>query len=288
MNVSSVGNSHHYAPAAGHRGSSSQPSNSHAAVEATEDPTASSETEAVSRQHDGPKGVVGLLQSGHFKGVAAVRLSINFHEQLSGLNRESAHTRVEAAAASLDEQMAGALEAYPEDASEAQVQLAAEARETFSHAIRTAVEGFRSGDSSQDDALAGMQTAFDDMLTALEASFVTTDPATEDSAADDTAEALIAATNEAGGGGQAMTGDVVEDAVAGADEYLATLGRVFNSFLEGLQSDMDAVNAIPEFTAPKGNGAAFDKFMAMYREIVGITSPVDSGTQLAAGIDQKV
>lgn len=288
MNVSSVGHLHHYTHAAGHRGNSKPASNHPAAVEAADDPKASGETRATSSDHDVLKGVVGLLQSGHFKGVAAVRLGINFHEQLSGLDRESARTRVEAAAASLDEQMAGALEAYPEDASEAQVQLASEAQETFSHAIRTAVEGFRSGDSGQDDALAGMQTAFDDMLTALEASFATTDPATEDSAADDTADALIAATNEAGGGGQAATGDVVEDTVAGTDEYLATLGQVFNSFLEGLQSDMDAINAIPEITPPKGNGAAFDKFMAMYREIAGVASPVDTGTQLAAGIDQQV
>jgi hypothetical protein len=287
MNVSSAGHPHHYTHAAGHRGSSKPASNPPVAVEAADDPKVSGETRATSSHHDVLKGVVGLLQSGHFKGVAAVRLGINFHEQLSGLDRESARTRVEAAAASLDEQMAGALEAYPEDASEAQVQLASEAQETFSLAIRAAVEGFRSGDSGQDDALAGMQTAFDDMLTVLEASFATTDPATEDSAADDTADALIAATNEAGGGGQATTGDVVEDAVAGTDEYLATLGQVFNSFLEGLQSGMDAINAIPKFTPPKGNGAAFDKFIAMYREIVGITSPVDTGTQLAAGIDQQ-
>ena len=252
-----------------------------------DDPTTSRETEAESRHHDGPRGVVGLLQSGHFKGVAAVRLSINFQEQLSGLNQESARTRVEAAVADLDEQMAGALEAYPDDASEAPVQLASEARETFSLAIRTAVEEFRSGGSSQDDTLAGMQAAFDDMLTTLKASIATTDPVKEDSAVDDTADGLLAATSETDGAGQATTGDIAEEVVAGADEYLATIGQVFNSFLEGLQSDMNAVNAIPEFTDPNGNSNAFDKFMAMYREIVGIATPVDTDTQLATGIDQQ-
>jgi hypothetical protein len=284
MNVSAVGHPLHYASAAGHRGGSNQVNNPPAVVETADDATASSETRAVSAHHDGPKGVVGLLQAGHFKGVAAVRLSINFHEQLSGLNREAARIRVEEAAASMDEQMAGALAAYPEDASAQQLQLVTEAQETFALAIHSAVQGFKSGESSQDDALAGMQTAFDDLMLALQASFAATDQ-TADAAADEQGTADITATLIAAADEAAAVPDA---APAGAAGYLASIGQVFNSLMEGLRSDMDTGKAIPQFTAPQGNGVAFEKFMAMYREITEIAAPVDAGTQPAAVIDQQV
>lgn len=39
---------------------------------------------------------------------------------------------------------------------------------------------------------------------------------------------------------------------------------------EGLQSELDAISDIPEFTAPSGNGVAFEKFMAIYRDLAGV------------------
>ena len=43
---------------------------------------------------DGAKGVLRLLQEGHFKGVADVRLRINFHDELAAI--EQAHLRASA------------------------------------------------------------------------------------------------------------------------------------------------------------------------------------------------
>ena len=294
MTISSVGH-HQYAHAPEQRGSRGNQVSTTAidaslstAVETADHETNSKNTEATSRHHDGPKGVLGLLQSGHFKGVAAVRLSINFHEQLSGLNQATAQTRLGAAARSLDEQVAGALEVYPQGASEEQVQLVTEVRETFSHAIHAAVAGFNNGETGQDGALTGMQAAFDDLMLALEAAFAVTD----EQAAEGEASTLLAATDAADEALQATTVGVVEAsaevpdaAPAGTVEYLATIGQVFNSWMEELQSEMSAISAIPEFTAPKGNGAAFEKFMAIYRDLAGVEMSDDVSVAPEAGVD---
>ena len=258
------------------------------AVEATDHATNSKNTEVTPRHHDGPKGVLGLLQSGHFKGVAAVRLGINFHEQLSGLNQASARTRLGEAAASLDEQVAGALEVYPQGASEEQVQLVTEARQTFSDAVHTAVAGFKHAETGRDGTLTGMQAAFDDLMLALEAAFA----AADEQAAEGESGTLIAATDAADETLQAtiegvveVSAEVLDAAPAGSVEYLATIGQVFNSLMEELQSGMSVAAAIPEFTAPKGNGIAFEKFMAIYHDLAGVEMSDDVSVAPEAGVD---
>jgi hypothetical protein len=290
MTITSVGHQH-YAPAPDQRSSRGNHVSTTAidaslstAVETADHGTNSKNTEAAPRHHDDPKGVLGLLQSGHFKGVAAVRLGINFHEQLSGLNQAPARTRLGAAARSLHEQVSGALEVYPQGASEEQVQLVTEARETFSDAIHTAMAGFKHGETGRDGTLTGMQAAFDDLMLSLEAAFA---------AAEGESGTLIAATDAADETLQATIEGVVEEASAevldavpaGTVEYLATIGQLFNSWMEDRQSEMGAISTIPEFTAPKGNGIAFEKFMAIYRDLAGVEMSDDVSVAPEAGVD---
>ena len=168
------------------------------------------------------------------------------------------------------------------------MQLVTEARETFSHGIHTAVAGFNNGETGRDGALTGMQAAFDDLMLALEAAFAVAD----EQAAEGESGTLIAATDAADEALQAMTVGVVEAsaevldaAPAGTVEYLATIGQVFNSLMEELQSEMSAISAIPEFTTPKGNGAAFEKFMAIYRDLAGVEKSDDVSVTPEAGVD---
>lgn len=156
MNISSVAHPQYHVHASGQRSNRSNhignvpiESSRSAATKAEVGMSDIKEPEAMSRSHDGPKGVFGLLQSGHFNGVAAVRLSINFHEQLSGLNLEAVRPQV--------------------------------------------------------------------------------------------------------------------------------------GEMDGLQPDTDEVNTIPEFTAPNGNGVAFEKFMSIYRGLDGIETFGDTGATPAAG-----
>jgi len=52
--------------------------------------TSAQEASSVAAQEDSrAKGVLRLLQEGHFKGVADVRLRINFHEELTAIAHEN-------------------------------------------------------------------------------------------------------------------------------------------------------------------------------------------------------
>lgn len=306
MTISAVNNTQHFAQAPILRGNRGNHASTHSPdakrqtdVGTVAAETGSGATEAASG-NEGPKGVLGLLQSGHFKGVAAARLSINFHEQLNDLNQATERTRVEDMAKDLDEQITVALEGYPEGTSEAQVQHVTEAQEKFTLGIRTAVEGIGEGETGRDDALSGMQAAFDELMQVLESTITATDPSADDSiaagqVAEDDSGTVTGSSDEASAAVQSTqvnaseeTDVVLNTASGSAAEYLETIAQVFNSLMEGLHSDIDEINAFPEFTAPNGNGVAFEKFVAMYREIVGVSTFDEPDALPASIIDQQV
>ena len=51
-------------------------------------------------------------------------------------------------------------------------------------------------------------------------------------------------------------------------------------------ADLELIRVVPEFVAPDNNGAAYEKCIAMYRDLSGIGDAAD--TVPAEGIDQQV
>lgn len=145
-----------------------------------------------SPEGDGEKtrGVIRLLESGHFNGVADVRLRINFFEELSSRAEAAAAPRIEEGATELVSQIEAKvgelLEAFATDSDTLSSVdgLVAE----FSAAVESAVEQAVSEDSFDRDSLAGaLQAAFDAFIGGVAEQFASS--ATGDDAPDDTDDA---------------------------------------------------------------------------------------------------
>jgi hypothetical protein len=258
-------------------------------------------------------GVLRLLESGHFKGVADVRLRINFFEELSARAQD-------AAAAAAPQQTSDLIEAFDakveellsgfdidDDAATAIQQL----RDGFEDAVASVAGQFDGRDV--DGLAAGIQDAFDAFLTQLRdvlAPAATTDPgSTLEPAAEatDVAEGLAAApatatttlsatqtlnqridalgtapadsvepAASASGDGDAVPEPAVaptaaEAPTAPADDPdpFATLASAFTDLLSDLVSSLLATGQLPDPSPSTGNGAAYEKFLAIYNELRG-------------------
>lgn len=284
MNISSVGQAHSIPQLTDrprvHGRPENQPARSAIAPEATDLEEQVSETVvAKSDQGERTKGVISLLESGHFKGVAAVRLAINFHDELAARRLETGSAELGEAVEGLGNQVDEALTGLPEAITAEQQEGVELAEEQFNAAIRSTFEGFSEGEIDLANAQTGFQAAYDELLLAVK-TVVPTDSAIPDVDADGIAATESAEVAENIDSVSATAGEVEQ---AGGT-LLQALDTVFSNFMESLQSS-DAFT-MPEFTAPNGNGAAFEKFVSMYREIAGSTVSEAAVPETEDAIDQ--
>ncbi len=262
-------------------------------------------------------GVIRLLEAGHFKGVADVRLRINFFEQLSAraqaaavpvVERESAELAA-AVTAKVDE-LVTAL-AADDEAQEAVVELV----EEFNTAVQTAVNEATSGDAIQTDALtAAIQAAFEvlkERLTELLDSSLSEpelpggrnvtppDPAVDrsglsagDAKADRSAAGELIDDRLSATGATRTTrqsdadpiqpvgpldtpDDAADDPALTLDEAIALWTDAFQEALSGLLASINQAVGLPDPSPPSGNGVAYDKFLAIYNNLRGLTPALD-------------
>ncbi len=119
---------------------------------------------------DQAKGVLRLLQEGHFRGVADVRLRINFHEELMALQDEAVRSVAPDKLQSITDAVNAQVDALIESGSltEEQQAAVAELRQSFSDTVQQLTDEFLGAEGSQSDALAaGLQDAFDAFLESL-------------------------------------------------------------------------------------------------------------------------
>jgi len=251
------------------------------------------------------KGVVRLLEAGHFKGVAAVRLSINFHAELSARRSSAAAAEIESAAANLVEGVAEVLASPPEVPGDGDESTTATTSETFSNAVAEVVSGFRGGELDASAALAAFQMTFENLANSLNVTPVAADePEAEE---EGTAEVMPGAMEAVDPDSEGVVvaeevvavapseSDPISTSTASMGSMMDEVGQLFGEFMDDVQSALDAMSSVREFAQPSGNGVAFERFLSMYREM---TAPVDaaSGADSAAvgdvsesgGVDQLV
>ena len=284
MNISSVGQAHSNPQLTDrprvHGRPENQPVPSAITPEATDlEEQASATVVAKSGQGERTKGVISLLESGHFKGVAAVRLAINFHDELSARRLEAGSAELGEAVEGLGNQVDEALAGLPEAITTEQQEGVELAEEQFNTAIRSTFERFNGGEIELANAQTGFQAAYDELLLAVK-TVVPTDSAIPDVDDDGIAATESAEVADKSDSVSATAGEVEQ---AGGT-LLQALDTVFSSFMESLQSS----NAftMPDFTAPNSNGAAFEKFVSMYREIAGSTVAEAAVPETEDAIDQ--
>jgi len=116
------------------------------------------------------KGVLRLLQEGHFRGVADVRLRINFHEELMALQNEAVKGVAPDKLQSVSDAVNAQVDALIDSGTLTEEQQAAvvELRQTFTDTVKQLTDTFLGAEGAESDALAaGLQEAFDAFLASL-------------------------------------------------------------------------------------------------------------------------
>jgi hypothetical protein len=245
---------------------------------------------------DGPKvkGVVRLLQEGHFKGVADVRLRINHFEELSGLEHESLAQAAEEGLPALLDAVNSQVQ-FLLDSGELtgeQASGVSEAQALFNTQVEEAVGAFVNGHGIQASALVqDVQSAFDaladalsPLLTALEGAVaeavtapVETKAGTESVVATAVRVETVGALEASAATSAAVESEPVPTAEAPPESvlegYLGDLRASFDTALGQFGSGVAEASTLPPVSEPSGNGKAYAKFAAMYQELYGVTEP---------------
>ena len=56
------------------------------------------------------------------------------------------------------------------------------------------------------------------------------------------------------------------------DIFLGELAGIFNASVEGFIESLDSVSVLPPLSEPNGNGAAYEKFVEIYNDMIGAPS----------------
>jgi len=242
---------------------------------------------------DGPetsaKGVIRLLEAGHFRGVADVRLRINFHDELQARREEAARPAIAQAGDTFTTAVTGGISDVIASLGLEDGQ-AATLLDPFTGSVDSALADFSGNTAAVEQSL---RDAFGALLALLQASVEEGAPAGstgDDPSADGTASAPIdpSVVDVTGAPDATNVPDVTPTApdTTGAptdttpaptlDESLASLQGLFNTALTQLLNELDAAFAPPEPSAPNGNGAAYDRFLAQYLDLYGAHDSINT------------
>ena len=111
------------------------------------------------------KGVVGLLQEGHFQGVADVRLRINFHEQLQLMMSQKSGEVLQTESRELMIELESKVQSVGEEFQVAEQ--AADLLTSFKEQTEGLLGTFEGGDDSS-SVIGGLRDAFADLLASLQ------------------------------------------------------------------------------------------------------------------------
>jgi hypothetical protein len=274
---------------------------------ASEMPVKTAETEITqppaSGDEQGSKGVIRLLQAGHFQGVADVRLRINFHDELQQVAAQNAANDFEGANTGLFDELTAKLGALGEEHG-----LSGQAEELagdFSDDIKQLLEEAKTEQTPLSTTLSDINSRFSELLESLQGAFAglaaAAVPQEQDAAEPELAELLedegalaseeqvpeqVAAdleeapTEEAGE-------EIAETEDPGLTAFKAEMQELeawFTQSLTALHGDVTAAAQLPPLSEPRGNGSAYAKFVEIYRNMNTVAE--SSGVQSEAPLDE--
>jgi len=194
------------------------------------------------------EGVLRKLQEGHYKGVADVRLRINFHEEIAAAEAAAAASATSQAADDLTSAVNAELDELGtgEELTGDQSAGILEARETFNQAVSDTTAATPGAEPIAGEGFGGLQEAFDSLVTAL--------------------EAVLA------GGAEGPLGETgPPPAPAGPEETppdpLQPLRDAFQAALVNVEAALIPQSSLPPLSQPMGNGVAYEKFLTMYDQL---------------------
>lgn len=236
------------------------------------------------------KGVIRHLQEGHYQGVAQLHLSIVHAERFQQAASQATVEVLDAEGDQLTTAVRDKVSSMytplnnPEEMESSAVALASldveGAIKAFEETVASGKEGSESGQPTIETFRDLYSTAFQALIDKLEP--VDSQPANDIAAPvqpvpGDEDEGNVATDEFAEGGTkQPLEATIdVEQAQAGITVDLAALEEWFNGVLdssvEAIQNQVATTSAPPLPSQPAGNGAAYEKFMAVYEELYGTT-----------------
>ena len=204
------------------------------------------------RNTEASRGVLGLLQEGHFKGVADVRLRINFSDELAAIeqaqNRQIVSQKIDVVLESVSSTLSsGQLTDTPDVFID-----------PFEKAVNESKENFLTAEVQSTSILTTeLESAFDTLIVSLTEALAPT----------------AAETPEAGN----VPVDTTMDEDAPVSDLIAGLKAAFSSAMDDLTRELSgAINVLPELSEPNGNGVAYDKVLNIYNEMQTPREPADT------------
>jgi hypothetical protein len=261
------------------------------------EPTAAVDEQTVEQTSEDTdaKGVIRNLLEGHFKGVSDVRLRINFFDKLAAIEagqlqsaaEENVDGVVQAVAAVI-----GTPAVEGESEGESTPELPAdvlEFQDTFAQTVNQLKEDFLAAEAPSTAALVeGIQSAFDVFIAALEAALAsdTGDMASQEAEPEDGGEEPADVDAAAEQGGEVTEPPATLESEPGTEGFIAELRAAFEAAMDELINAFGQVAVLPELSEPSGNGVAYEKFLAIYNEMRGIT-PADEASQPAEPLEAE-
>lgn len=223
------------------------------------------------------KGVLRLLQQGHFKGVADIRLRINFADEINALESEKA---AEVAQNGLTD-LADMINAKIEEALQADghgVDTLAgitEAQDVFNAALTSIADDVAnsSGSGAMIDRLG---SEFDQLAGSLGSVFNLTETPEEQvgeeiAVPEGSPEVFPAELSE----NKVFISDDASEVIPielpesefDAAQFMESLITAFASELQKLETELAEISVLPPLSEPRGNGSAYQKFLTMYNDM---------------------
>jgi len=230
------------------------------------------QTEA--EKSDAGKGVIRNLINGHFKGVADVRLRINFNDQIVALEQAELAKAADSGLTALSETLNNEINAAlgSEEIDEETSAALASALETFNNEITQ----LKTDSSQNGNLLSEIRSSFDNFVIAAKP--VVEEPAASEPPVSD--EAIVSVSEpEVTPETEELTDEIpIEDEpLFMIDQFLTDLIATFETELNLLETRLTNISILPEISEPQGNGRAFDKFMSIYNDMksgISIEEPI--------------
>ncbi len=233
------------------------------------------------------RGAVRLLQEGHFKGVAALRLRINFYDQLSGLEQEAMQATAQESVAELNLAMQEHIDGMGNEGlidEESGSQLS-EIADNFASELQNSITGNKLDPqqliSGFEQGYESFRTVFQNMLLApapipMEEGQVTQTSPTEETPvpveqSDENHSSSISIQESEQASEETIASPAPPKKENDTQELLNasldTLDSIFRAQLGSLEERLQeaTVLSIPE--QPDNEGAAFQKFLSIYQDM---------------------
>ncbi len=230
-------------------------------------------TGKTAQQAEHQRGVIRNLQNGHYKGVADLRLRINFHDEIMELEKATLASQVARELPPLQDSLEGLFAVFGGG-----MELTAEQKAGFDELAASFSQRLdvlqRNGIDSLLADLQNAHTEFKDGLAALFAS-------AEQALAQEPMPATDGSPLETGAATEGETGETVATVPeqtptpslpAEVSSWLSTLDKIFANTLGALQKSFSA-SILPELQPAPGNGRAYDKFLTIYTNIMAAGTP---------------